>query len=389
MKTKTALFWRGAFAASLILVLAGCKAAASHEAEKPATAKDPLAITVPPSLRDQIKVGEPAWAEVAPALSVAGRVEADEKRLAQVGSPVTGRITQLLAFEGQKVKRGQVLATLHSTQLSDAQFGFIKAYSQQALAKQAAARAQRLLDADVIGSAEVQRRQAEQLQSEAELEASRAQLKILGMSDEAIEKLETSRTLNSEFRVIASIDGTVLERKIAIGQIVQPAETAFVIADLSNVWLVADIPEQSAGGVTVGKGVKAEIPALPRQTISGALSFVSAIVNPDTRTVRVRMNLPNPRGIYKPAMLATMTIEDRPERQEMIPETAIVREDNQDHVYVETHGNTFVLREVTLGDEFQGSRVLKAGVQPGEQIVLEGAFHVNNERKQLALQGGA
>jgi cobalt-zinc-cadmium efflux system membrane fusion protein len=373
-----------------VILLVGCSANASHD-EKPVAAKgaNPLKIDVQPNLLKQIKVGQPKWAEVTERLRVAGRVEADERRLARIGSPVTGRITNLLAFEGQKVRQGEVLATIHSTELSNAQFAFLKAYSQQELAKRAAERAKRLLSADVIGSAEVQRRDAELLQASAELSSGRAELKVLGMSDDAIEKLERARILNSEFHIVASIDGTLLERKITVGQIVQPAETAFMVADLSNVWLVADIPEQRAGKIDIGKIVKAEIPALPGEQVSGRLSFVSAIVDPETRTVRVRTNLANPDGRYKPAMLATMILEDAAERKQVIPATAVVREENQDHVFVQTAANTFVLRPVALGEEWQDLRVLKDGVEPGENIVLDGAFHLNNERKRLALQGGA
>jgi membrane fusion protein, heavy metal efflux system len=381
---------QGGLIAAAVVLLAGCAANASHD-EQPAAAKEgnPLKIEVQPALLKQVKVGQPKWAEVTESLRVAGRVEADERRLARIGSPVTGRITGLLAFEGQKVRQGEVLALIHSTELSNAQFGFLKAYSQHELAKRAAERAKRLLNADVIGSAEVQRRDAELLQTAAELSSGRAELKVLGMSDDAIEKLGRARTLNSEFHIVASIDGTLLERKVTVGQIVQPAETAFMVADLSNVWLVADIPEQRAGKIEIGKMVKAEIPALPGDQVSGRLTFVSAIVDPETRTVRVRMNLPNPQGRYKPAMLATMVLEDAAERKQVIPATAVVREENQDHVFVQTSANTFVLRPVTLGEEWQESRVLKDGVEPGENIVLDGAFHLNNERKRLALQGSS
>lgn len=290
-------------------------------------------------------------------------------------------------IEGQNVKRGQVLATVHSTQLSNEQFAFVRAVSQQKLAQQAVTRATQLLKADVIGTAEQQRREAELLQASAELSATRDQLKVLGMSDEAIEKLETTRSVNSTSNIVSSIEGTVLDRRVTSGQVVQPAETIFIVADLSHVWLVADVPEQSAGSITIGKSVEAEIAALPGQTITGTLSFVSAIVSPETRTVRIRMNLPNPHRRYKPAMLASMVLKDGVERQQVVLATAVVREENQDHVFVQTAANTFVLRRVTLGAAFGDTRVVTDGLKTGEKIVLNGAFHLNNERKRLALQG--
>jgi cobalt-zinc-cadmium efflux system membrane fusion protein len=152
--------------------------------------------------------------------------------------------------------------------------------------------------------------------------------------------------------------------------------------------MVADIPELNSGGVSLHQAVQAEIPAFPNETISGRLAFVSATVNPETRTVRVRMNLANPRGKYKPAMLATMTLQDRIQREEVVPVAAIVREDNQDHVFVERSSDTFVLRQITAGEQFGDTRVVKNGLAPGEKIVVDGAFHLNNERKRR-IMGGA
>jgi cobalt-zinc-cadmium efflux system membrane fusion protein len=374
---------------ALTVVLSGCGASASNKAEAATNEQpqNPLEIKVDDELRRQIKIGEPKFAEVAGKLEVAGRIDADATRLARVGSPVAGRITDLLVVEGEHVRRGQVLARLHSTQLSDAQFAFLKAFSQQQVFQRAADRASQLVKADVIGTAELQRRQAEVVQANAELSALRQQLKVLGMSDKAISNLETSHKLNSEYSIVSSIDGTVLDRKITIGQIVQPAEIAFMVADLSNVWMVADIPELNAGGVMVHQAVEAEIPAFPNEKISGRLSFVSATVNPETRTVRVRMNLANPRGRYKPAMLATMTLQDKVQREEVVPLAAIVREENQDHVFVQRGPNTFLLRQIATGEQFGDTRVVKSGLAPGEKIVTDGAFHLNNERKRRAVEG--
>jgi cobalt-zinc-cadmium efflux system membrane fusion protein len=372
-----------------ILLASGCgsKKAEAAKSEKQAPS-DPLKIEVSPTLLSQLKLGQPQWREVAKTLDVAAHIEADATRQARVGSPVRGRITELLAFEGERVIRGQPLAILYSTDLSDAQFAFLKAVSQQSLSERAVERGKQLLEADVIGSAEQQRRQAELVQATAEVSSLRQQLQALGMSETAIRELEASRKLNSRYEVRASIDATVLERSITVGQIVQPAEVAFLLADLSTVWLVADIPEQNAGDAVVGKAVEAEAAAFPGEPILGHLSFVSATVNPESRTVKVRMNVSNPRGRYKPAMLATMRLKDRVRRERVIPVTAVVRENNKDNVFVQTGPKTFVLRELELGGEFGDVRALTAGIEPTETIVLDGAFHVNNERKK-ALQGGA
>jgi cobalt-zinc-cadmium efflux system membrane fusion protein len=372
-----------------LLLLAGCQKTAEQKAEAaaPPPARDPLAIQAGPDLVKMLSLGEPSTKAVQLTLRVAGRVEADETRIARVSAPLSGRITELDVVEGQMVKRGQVMAVIRSTELADAQFAYLKAFSQQALADRAVARARRLVEAGVIGEAELQRRDAELVQANAEVNALHDQLRVLGMSEDEIGAVEKTRKVNSTIPVLASIDGTVMERKLTIGQMAQSAETIFVLADLTSVWLVADVPEQTAGQLEPGKAVEAEIAALPGRLISGKLSFVSAIVNPETHTVRARMVLPNPKREYKPAMLATMTLQDTAERERVVPISAIVRENNQDHVYVQTGPGSFLMRRVLIGEEYGADRVLEAGVRPGEKIVLDGAFHLNNERKRLLVSG--
>lgn len=385
----------GSFAAALLLLAAtGCGAHKDVEAStaggdnNTAAVTDPLRIKASQSLASRLTVGVPDQRSVAESFEVAGRVEADATRLARVGSPVKGRVTDLLVMEGERVRHSQPIAHLYSTELSDAQFSFIKAVSQQQLSERSASRGQQLLDADVIGSAELQRRQAETLQASAEVSALRQQLQALGMSDTAVKQLETTRKLNSQYQILASIDGTVLERSVTVGQIIQPAELAFLIADLSNVWIVADVPEQGSGDLHIGKTVEAELAAFPGEKIKGQLSFVSSTVSPETRTVRVRMNLQNLKGRYKPAMLVSVKLEGPLIRRRTVPTTAVVREEGHDNIFVEVAPNTFSLHQVTLGPEINDRRVLLAGIEDDEKIVLDGAFHLNNQRKKQAMGGG-
>jgi cobalt-zinc-cadmium efflux system membrane fusion protein len=381
--------WLSAAAAAAALALAACAGSGAGAKERSAGGgpRDPMEVTVSGGLLGQVETGEPSWAEVAGALRVAARVEADETRLARVSAPVTGRIVELEAVEGQTVRRGDLIALIRSKELSDAQSDFLKAQSQRRLAERAVERAKHLLQADVIGEAELQRREAELVQTTAEVLSLRDQLRVLGTSEDELTRLEAARVVNSQSQVLATIDGTVLERRATIGQVVQAAEVVCVLADLSRVWLVADVPEQSSGSLHMGQPVEAEIPAIPGHIIHGKLSFVGATVNSDTRTVRVRIDLPNPNGKYKPAMLATMLLADRAQRQQVVPAAAVVREGNREHLFVRTAERTFQLRPVTLGGDYGPSRVLLSGLRPGETIVVKGAFHLNNERKRQALQG--
>ena len=371
------------------LVAVAVVACGDKPAPPPTAQKDPFAITAGPELLARLKIGEAREAEVRETLRVPGRVEVDETRVARVGSPVTGRVSELEVREGDNVRRGQILATLTSTELSNTQLEYLKAYSQKGVAERAAARAQQLLDADVIGAAELQRRQAESVQAEADLNAAGDRLKVLGMSERAIGRLAATRRVDSTSHIVSSIAGTVIDRKVSPGQVVQPADTVFIVADLSEVWVVADVPETIAGSVRAGQTVDVEIPAIPDRRIRGQLSFVGVTVNPETRTVRVRMDIPNQEREYKPAMLATVLIQGPPQRKRVVPSAAIVRDENRDYVFVQTAPGAFVLRQVTLAEEYDGARTLAAGLRPEDRIVVDGAFHLNNERRQRALQSGS
>lgn len=371
-------------AGTLLLCACGTKATPKAEA---GSVRNPMEITPDDDLRKQIELKQPSWEEVDSTLRVAGRVEADATRLATISAPVTGRILEVKAVEGQNVRRGEVLATIYSTELPELQSDFLKAQLQRQAADRAVGRAKQLLQAGVIGSAELQRRESELYQAAAEVSGLRERLRILGLTDEALNALEKSRRLTSIMDIVASIDGTVLERKSTIGQIVQAAEPVFVVADLSQVWLVADVPEQSAGNLSIGKRVHAEIPALAGQKLAGRIAFVSATVNPETRTVTTRMSVPNANRRLKPSMLTTMTLVDGTERRLVIPADAVVRDGNNDSVFVRANQDTFVLKPVKLADEIAGVRVVEEGLTDAELIVTKGAFHLNNERRRLALGG--
>lgn len=349
--------------------------------------RDPSVIAAPPELAAQLKTGNPSQMEVRETIRVPGRIEADETRLARVGAPVAGRVTDLEAREGDAVRRGQVLAVINSVELSTAQLGYLKAVSQRGLAARAAARAQQLLDADVIGTAELQRRQAELTQAEAEVNAAGDQLKVLGMSKAALERLASTRTIHSTAQLVAPIAGTIIDRKVTEGQVVQPADGVFLIADLSHVWAVADVPEQIAGRVRAGESVQMEIAALPGRTVAGRLNYVSPTVNPETRTVRVRMDLPNAERELRPNMLASMLIRGAPQSRLTVPADAVVREQNRDFVFVEQGRHTYRLHPVQLGTESEGRRIVVSGLRDTDVIVVAGAFHLNNERKQRELAG--
>jgi cobalt-zinc-cadmium efflux system membrane fusion protein len=330
----------------------------------------------------QLKLATPALQPVSETLRVAGSIDFDEQRLARIGASVTGRVVQIDAILGQSVKKGDILARLNSSELSSQQLAYLKARAELELNRRNAERAKLLFDSDVIAAAELQRRQSEYQISLAETRAAADQLQILGVSPAAIERLGREGAVDSVTPVVSTLDGVVVERKVAQGQVVQPADSLFVVANLSRVWAVAQVPEQQVNKVTVGHLVHIQVPALGNETVVGRLIFVGQTINPQTRTVLVRTELDNADGRLKPEMLASMLIEGVAVERLVIPASAVVRESDEDHVFVAEGEGAFRLVKVKLGPEQGGQRVVLSGLKGGERVVIDGGFHLNNERNR-------
>lgn len=346
----------------------------------------PLTVAATPSLLKQLKIVTVGQAEVRNALRVPARVELDQQRVARIGATVTGRVVETRVVPGQEVRKGETLAMLNSTELGIAQSAYLKASSQVNLHRLAVARAHRLLQADVIASAELQERETELGEAEVDLRAAEDQLRVLGMSEVDLSRLSKERKIHSFSSVTSSLTGTVIERNVTIGQVVQPADALFTVADLSHVWLVAEVPEQQAHWARKGDEAEADVAALPDETLSGRLIYVADVINPETRTVKIRMDVPNPQRILKPQMLATLLIRKPSSRELVLPDAAVVRDDNRDHVFVETAPGQFELRSVELGDRDGQVRRIRGGLTAGERVVVDGVFHLNNERLRKELE---
>jgi membrane fusion protein, heavy metal efflux system len=371
-----------------LLLIAALGACNKKEAPSEDEAKsDPTLVKASGPLLAQVKIAPAATGLVSDTLRVAGRIDFDEQRIARIGSSVNGRVTDLYAPLGQTVKKGEALARLHSNELSTAQLAYLKAKSQMELNRRNVERAQSLFATDVISDAELQRRTNEFEVASAETRAARDQLRVLGLPQSSIDQLGKTGAIDSFAPVVSSIDGVVVERKVAAGQVVQPADSMFVVADLSRLWAIAQVPEQEVSQVKVGQAVKIQVPALNNEKIVGKLIFVGQTINPETRTVLVRTELDNKEGRLKPAMLASMLIEATPVDRLIVPATAVVRESDVDHVFVSLGEGQFRLVRVKLGPESNGHRVVLEGLKPGDPIVTEGGFHLNNERNRKELEG--
>ncbi|MEH3086831.1 MAG: efflux RND transporter periplasmic adaptor subunit [Xylophilus ampelinus] len=383
---------RAALAAPALLalmLLAGCgksdeKPAAAAQAK--AAPEDPMVVKVRPEMASNFKVGPLQTANIAPMQEISGRVEANERQVSRIGASVTGRVTEVLAELGDRVRAGQVMARVASPDLTTAQLAVMRANSSVSLAGRAVERARQLIAADVIGTAEVQRREAELAIARAELQAATDQLRLMGISADAVNQLRTKGTLASAIGVASNRTGVVIERTVSQGQVAQPGDPMFTVADLSNVWVVGALPEQAAGTVEAGQAVEIRVPALGDEPLAGKIIYVGDTVQADTRTLAIRTQVDNPGGQLKPQMLATMRISGSPKNVPAVPTTAVVREADRDHIFVRTAENTFKLVPVELGTPSNGMRPVLQGAKPGTEIVQDGAFHLNNERKRAELE---
>ena len=363
--------------------LVGCSK--KQEAAKEA-AKDPLEIMITPIIQGQIKIAKADQAEISEAVNVPGRIEVQQNRLAKIGSPVTGRVSDIQVSLGQIVKSGQILAKVNSVELTQTQLIFIKAKQQIGLKTKAVVRAKLLFEADVISKAEMQRIEAELDSVTAEFDATEDQLEILGMTKAAIQKLSNSSTVNSYSDVTSRIAGIVISKHINIGQVVQPADELFSVADLNHLWAVAEVPEQQAAFIQKDQEVAIDIPALDDKRVKGKIIYVGDIVNPETRTVLIRTEIDNSNQMLKPDMLITVTVQSKKVSKLAVSLAAVVRENDRSYVFAQTGPNKFRLREIEVGSRDGNMISILSGITIGETIVVDGAFHLNNERKKKELE---
>lgn len=370
---------------SFMLALTACKGGDdSQKVKKPEI--DPYLVELSADLQKKVTLMKVGQADIREELRIPGSIQVVEQRIAKIGAPVTGRITDIDAVLGQYVQKGQALATLNSTELAQNQLVYIKALQQIDLQTKAVERARVLLEADVISKAEVQRREVELSAAKADLNAAGDQLQVLGMSSQGVVNLSKTSKMHSFSTVTARISGTVISRKINLGQVVQPADELFIVADLSKVYAVAEVPERQIDLIEKGQEVDVLIPSINQKPIKGKLVYISDIVNPETRTVMVRSELSNLNREIKPDMLVSMLVQSKPIAKLSVPVKSIVRQNDKNYVFVQISANKYRLREVMVGDDYNGMLPIASGVEEGETIVADGAFHLNNERKRKELE---
>ncbi len=376
----------------IALGLAGCgkevtDGASQEEAvQQSADERDVNSITVRPELAGRLKIGQPVMVDLADKILVPSRVQVDEERTAQIGSYVTGRIINMFVVLGDYVKPGDRLARITSPELTQSQLAFLRASSRVVVTQKSYDRAKHLLAADVIPLAEVERRQSELEIAQAELSAATDQLRLYGMGEAEIKELSRKGKIFPWLDVKATREGYIIARNVIVGQVVQPSDPLFQVADLSSVWVVGDVPEQIARDVELNQHVEINVPAIGEAHLDGVIIFVSDTVNRLTRSVMTRVLVDNPNRKLKPDMLATMHITDPQHKSLVVPEAAVVRELNQDYVFIAAGERRFQRVPVELGPEVARYRPVISGLTIDQRIVMEGAFHLDSERKLAELE---
>ncbi len=320
-----------------------------------------------------------------------GIVRPNQHNMAEITTLVRGRVVEVYGDLGQEVKANAPLAILYSSELGLAQSGHLKAQAKLHVAEQAYNRAKFLLQEQVIGEAEAQRRHAELLSSQAEAHEAEDRLKLLGMNDEEFRRLESTRRIRSVVPIVAPFAGRIIGRKLTRGEVVETTENLFVIADLSQVWVQANIPEKDIPFVhsiraTGGTQADVRINAYPGEIFKGTITYVGDVLDPSTRTMQLRLELPNGDGRLKPEMFATVRLFSEPQPDRLsVPEVALQRDQGKTFVFVQRTATEYELREVQVG-ESNGTHIsIITGLTEGEPVVTEGAFVLKSElfKKQV------
>lgn len=314
-----------------------------------------------------------------------GTVEPNEHALAEITTLVRGRVIDVYADLGREVKGGTLLALLYSSELGMAQSAYLKATAKLNVAERAFRRAELLLKEKVIGVAELQRREGEMLSLRAELREARDRLLILGLTDEDLRNLDRNHTIRSHVPVVAPFDGRIIARNLTKGEVVETTEKLFVVADLTDVWVTAVIPEKDIPYIRpdqtgTGQSVEVHVAAYPGQAFQGRITYVGDVLDPATRTMRLRLELPNPERKLKPAMYATVRVYSEPEANALlIPVSAVQRDRDRQFVFVEREPAIFEARDVKLGSSNGREIKVLDGLLEGESIVTNGAFVLKSE----------
>ncbi len=312
-------------------------------------------------------------AELAPlarSIRTTGVVVYDETRLTTIAPKFSGFVEKLhVNFTGQAVRRGQPLLEIYSPEMVAAQEELLGALRMHEQLRESASPA--VFD------------RAENL-----VDAARRRLLLQDISPAQVQEIERTRTVRRTLTLHAPFGGFVTEMMVQAGQAVDMGMPLYRLADLSAVWVEADVYEQDLRFIALGETVQVEISAWPREPFRGRVSYIYPEVQADTRTTKVRIELANPGGRIKPGMYATVSI-DAPvtERAVVVPRDAVMHSGTHSMVFVEEAPGIYRVREVTVGADAGGRTQILAGLIAGERVVNRANFLLDSESRLMESMG--
>lgn len=349
--------------------------AAEAEAVAPASSDE---FTVTP---DVLKVASIEIATVAlrPRLErveASGVIEPNGLQMQEVTPLVGGRINRVAVVEGTLVRAGTVLLTMSSPEVAGLQGDVRGAEARLAEAEATLTRTRRLIELGAGAGKDLVAAETAQRAAQAEVAQLRRRLDALGASPAS-----GGEAVASTVAIRAAASATVLERLVNAGQSIDAGTPVMKLANLSNVWVIINLPEARLPSVHVGAPAEIRVAALDGVVVTGRVSYIGAELDPETRTAPVRVEIPNPGQRLRIGMFVEAAIEGSRTGEELtIPSTAVQRIGERSVVFVPSNeANEFEVRDVELGQESQGSRVVLTGLRAGERVVSKGGFTLKSQ----------
>ena len=352
---------------ALGLASSGCTrdAHASVPPEEPGQAfvqrGDDLLVPERSPLRERLNVQPVAPQSVRHELDVPATAEADPAKITKVSPPLQGRVVKLMVRLGEAVQKGAPLYAFDSSDLAAAQSDYVKAKSANAQTARALKRQKDLTEHGIGAQKDLEQAETDQEQARSELARATTRLKLLGMDPGDVGKALVVR---------APISGRVIDLSTAPGQYQNdPTAVLMVIADLSTIWVTAQVPEKDIQRVSVGDGARVEFSAYPGDRFDGRVLLVGDVLAPETRTVKVRIQLANEQRRLKPGMFARVILQGKEAPELVVPPSALLVRGDKSFLFVEKAPWTFERRAVDTGEPLAAGIPIVRGIRPGERIV--------------------
>jgi len=379
MKNKIHAIISAACSATL---LAGCSPKTTGQPEAPVTAGN---ATVTAAQRERLHVQTVRTATFHRTIETTGTVGFDSDHATTVLAAISGPVSRLLVSLGAQVKAGDPLALVDSPDFATAMAGYRKAVVTAKNLRRIADLDKQLFDADAIARRDLEQAQTDAVNGEADRDAALQQLRSVGVTDEAIRDIQEDRPAKVAAGVIrAPLAGTVVEKLITPGQLLQAGTTpCFTVADLSQVWVAADLFESQLSSVAVGDTAEV-VSSASADSFPGTVDNIAAILDPNTRSIGVRVVAKNPGEVLKKQMYVHVLIHSSRESTGLLaPVPAVLRDDeNLPFVYVAQTDGSFARQHVTLGSRVGDQYEITAGLKDGDQIVTDGGLFVQFQQNQ-------